>query len=236
MAGRRAGRHHLDQPPPVAVTLESLAAIGRAGPVPAGRDRQCEGNIVQAVGNFSAYTNKKAPIVAVLKFFYGLTVPPGTVYMLKPNGKTVVKLAPARRASPGTTPLVSTVPSRSSARPPTTPSTPRTPSTSPVPTRPWDANKRSEARIRAIRARLGSHRSGRYPMCAFRETVPGKAGGLEALNHCATCDRHYLRCLEDHRGWFWAAACCLVRKVVVNVQGGTLVLRRRAEEWRITCV
>ncbi len=44
------------------------------------------------MGNFSAYTNKKAPIVAVLKFFYALQVPTGSVYMLKPKGKKVVKL------------------------------------------------------------------------------------------------------------------------------------------------
>ena len=58
---------------------------------------KCEGNIVQAVGNFSAYTNKQAPIVTVLKFFYGLKVPVGSIYMLKPNGKTVVKLATCKK-------------------------------------------------------------------------------------------------------------------------------------------
>ena len=104
-----------------------------------------EGNIIQAVGNFSAYTNKKAPIVAVLKFFYGLSVPKGTVYFLKPNGKTVDKLPACRRAPPGTTPRASTGQSRSSAQPPTTASTPRTPSTSPATTRRWGGAKGSKA-------------------------------------------------------------------------------------------
>ena len=77
----------------MAVTLESLAPSTEPALCPPTGTIKCEGNIIQAVGNFSAYTNKKAPIVAVLKFFYGLKVPVGTVYMLKPNGKTVVKLA-----------------------------------------------------------------------------------------------------------------------------------------------
>ena len=79
-------------PPPVAVTLESLAPSKEPALCPPTGSTKCEGNIIQAVGNFSAYTNKKAPIVAVLKFFYGLRIPAGTVYMLKPNGKTVDKL------------------------------------------------------------------------------------------------------------------------------------------------
>ena len=84
-------------PPPVAVTLESLAPSAEPALCPPTGTSKCEGNIIQAVGNFSAYTNKKAPIVAVLKFFYGLHVPTGTIYMLKPNGKTVVKLAACKK-------------------------------------------------------------------------------------------------------------------------------------------
>ena len=53
------------------------------------------------MGNFSAYTSKVNPIVAVLKFFYGLRVPTGTVYMLKPNGKTVDKLAACKKSASG---------------------------------------------------------------------------------------------------------------------------------------
>ena len=53
------------------------------------------------VGNFSAYTNKKAPIIAVLKFFYGLKVPVGTLWMLKPNGSKVVKLARCVKSTTG---------------------------------------------------------------------------------------------------------------------------------------
>ena len=33
----------------------------------------------------------------MLKFFYGLRVPKGTVYMLKPNGKKVDKLAACKK-------------------------------------------------------------------------------------------------------------------------------------------
>ena len=56
-------------PPPVAVTLESLAPSTEPALCPPTGSSKCEGNIIQAVGNFSAYTNKKAPIIAVLKFF-----------------------------------------------------------------------------------------------------------------------------------------------------------------------
>ena len=84
-------------PPPVAVTLESLAPSSEPALCPPTGSLKCQGNIIQAVGNFSAYTNKKAPIVAVLKFFYGLHVPTGSVYMLKPNGKKVVKLLACKK-------------------------------------------------------------------------------------------------------------------------------------------
>ena len=48
--------------------------------------------------------NKKAPIVAVLKFFYGLHVPIGSVYMLKPNGNKVVKLLACTKTGGRTAP------------------------------------------------------------------------------------------------------------------------------------
>ncbi len=83
----------LQTPPPVAVTLESLAPSAEPALCPPTGTKKCEGDIVQAVGNFSAYTNKKAPVAAEVKFFYGLHVPVGTIYMLKPNGKTVVQLS-----------------------------------------------------------------------------------------------------------------------------------------------
>ena len=88
-------------PPPVAVTLESLAPSAEPALCPPTGSLKCEGNIIQAVGNFSAYTSKVNPIVAVLKFFYGLKVPKGTVYMLKPNGKTVDKLAACKKGASG---------------------------------------------------------------------------------------------------------------------------------------
>ncbi len=84
-------------PPPVAVTLESLAPSAEPALCPPTGSTKCEGNIIQAVGNFAAYTNKAAPIVAVLKFFYGLHIPAGTVYMLKPNGKKVDKLSACKK-------------------------------------------------------------------------------------------------------------------------------------------
>ena len=83
----------------MAVTLESLAPSAEPALCPPTGSTKCEGNIIQAVGNFSAYTNKKAPIVAVLKFFYGLRVPAGTVYLLKPNGKTVDNLSACKKTA-----------------------------------------------------------------------------------------------------------------------------------------
>ena len=90
-----------EAPPPVAVTLESLAPSAEPALCPPTGNLQCEGNIVQAVGNFSKYTNNKDPIVAVVKFFYGLKVPAGSVYFLKPNGKTVDKLSLCKKTSSG---------------------------------------------------------------------------------------------------------------------------------------
>ena len=170
-------------PPPVAVVLESLAPSAEPALCPPTGTVRCEGNIIQAVGNFSAYTNKKAPIVAVLKFFYGLTVPKGTVYMLKPNGKTVDKLSACKKVGARTTPPVSTVPSRSSDRPPTTASMPRTPSTSRVPTPPWDGNRQPSA-DKVVE--LGAERSADRPPSPLSAEVGGTSdrtsrgrGGVE---------------------------------------------------------
>ncbi len=91
----------LVSPPPVAVTLESLAPSAEPALCPPTGSLKCEGNIILAVGNFSKYTSKVNPIVAVLKFFYGVKVPTGTVYMLKPNGKTVDKLAACKKSASG---------------------------------------------------------------------------------------------------------------------------------------
>ena len=94
-------------PPPVAVTLEPLAPSAEPALCPPTGPLKCEGDIVQAVGNFSAYTSKVHPIVAVIKFFYGLHVPLGTLYMLKSNGK-VDKLAACTKSAKGyNTPCVS---------------------------------------------------------------------------------------------------------------------------------
>ena len=83
----------------MAVTLESLAPSAEPALCPPTGNLKCEGDIVQAFGNFSAYTNNKAPIVAVVKFFYGLHVPAGSVYFLKPNGKTVDKLSACKKTA-----------------------------------------------------------------------------------------------------------------------------------------
>ena len=37
----------------------------------------------------------------MVQFFYGSTIPKGTVYFLKPNGKTVDKLAACKKTSAG---------------------------------------------------------------------------------------------------------------------------------------
>jgi hypothetical protein len=37
----------------------------------------------------------------VVQFFYGTTIPSGTVYFLKPNGKKVDKLAACKKTSAG---------------------------------------------------------------------------------------------------------------------------------------
>ncbi len=88
-------------PPPVAVTLESLAPTAEPALCPPTGSTKCEGNIIQVVGNFSLYTNKLDPVVAVVKFFYGKKVPAGTVYFLKPNGKTVDKLSACKKTASG---------------------------------------------------------------------------------------------------------------------------------------
>ena len=88
-------------PPPVAVTLESLAPAAEPALCPPTGSTKCEGNIIQVFGNFSLYTSKLNPIVAVLKFFYGSKVPVGTVYFLKPNGKTVDKLSACKKTASG---------------------------------------------------------------------------------------------------------------------------------------
>ena len=86
-------------PPPVAVTLETLPPSAEPALCPPTGTTKCEGNIIQAVGNFSPYTNRAHPIVAVLKFFYGAKVPAGSVYFLRSNGKTVDKLAVCTKTS-----------------------------------------------------------------------------------------------------------------------------------------
>jgi hypothetical protein len=88
-------------PPPVAVTLESLAPSAEPALCPPTGSLKCEGNIIQVFGNFSLYTSKLTPIVAVVKFFYGTKVPTGTVYFLKPNGKTVDRLSVCKKTAGG---------------------------------------------------------------------------------------------------------------------------------------
>ena len=144
MADRRSGgrHHHGRAPPPVAVTLESLAPSAEPALCPPTGTTQVRGQHHPGRGQLLRLHQQEAPIVAVLKFFYGLHVPAGTVYMLKPNGKTVVKLAACKKSASGyNTPCVAGK-RGARRRPPMTVSTPRTPSTSPVPTRPWAGAER----------------------------------------------------------------------------------------------
>jgi hypothetical protein len=95
--------------PPVAVTLQSLPPSAEPALCPPTGLTKCEGNIIEAFGNFAAYTSNLTPITAVLQFFYGNTVPTGTVYFLKPNGKTVDKLSLCKKTANGyNTPCLAT--------------------------------------------------------------------------------------------------------------------------------
>ena len=87
--------------PPVAVTLQSLPSSAEPALCPQTGSTRCQGNIVEAFGNFAAYTSKLTPITAVVQFFYGATIPTGSVYFLKPNGKTVDKLSLCKKTANG---------------------------------------------------------------------------------------------------------------------------------------
>ena len=89
-------------PPPVPTILESLSPTTEPALCPPTGATRCQGFIAQAVGNFSAYTNKLAPIKALVTFQFGvMPIPPGSVYMLKPNGIKVVKLPACKKAPTG---------------------------------------------------------------------------------------------------------------------------------------
>jgi sugar lactone lactonase YvrE len=79
--------------PPVAVTLKSFAPSDAPALCPPDGLSTCEGNVVEAFGDFGAYTDNQHPITAVLKVFYGTAIPSGSVYFLKPDGSTVDQLA-----------------------------------------------------------------------------------------------------------------------------------------------
>jgi len=87
--------------PPVAVTLQSLAPSAEPALCPPTGTTKCEGDIVEAFGNFAPYTSNLTPITAVVQFFYGNSIPSGTIYFLKPNGKTVDKLALCKKTANG---------------------------------------------------------------------------------------------------------------------------------------
>jgi hypothetical protein len=65
--------------PPVAVTLEPLASSQDPEMCPASSGG-CDGDIVEIGGDFSAYTSTAKPISAVVKIFYGVTVPAASMY------------------------------------------------------------------------------------------------------------------------------------------------------------
>ena len=86
-------------PPVVGVTLEPLAPSTEPGlcpPVLGG----CKGDIIQVQGNFSQYVNSAHPVSAVVEIYYGASVPPGSMYMLKPTG-AVVKLPACAKVGGG---------------------------------------------------------------------------------------------------------------------------------------
>ena len=87
--------------PPVAVTLQSLVPSAEPALCPPTGTTKCEGDIVEAFGNFAPYTSNLTPITAVVQFFYGNSIPSGTIYFLKPNGKTVDKLALCKKTANG---------------------------------------------------------------------------------------------------------------------------------------
>ncbi len=91
----------VENPPPVAVTFKSLAPSAVPALCPPTGSLKCEGNVMEAFGNFGVYTNNDDPIVAVVKFFYGQSVPKGSVYFLKPNGKKVDKLSACTKSASG---------------------------------------------------------------------------------------------------------------------------------------
>ena len=95
-------------PPPVAVTLESLAPIDRAGVVSTDRVAQdARATSFRPWATSRPIPTRRLPIIAVLKFVYGLKVPTGSIYMLKRNGKKVVKLAACKKTATGySTPCV----------------------------------------------------------------------------------------------------------------------------------
>ncbi len=93
----------------VAATLTSLAPSAEPALCPATGLTKCEGSIVQVFGNFSAYTNKLNPIAAQVQIKYGVRVPSGSIYFLKPNGKTVDKLTLCKKTATGySTPCLAT--------------------------------------------------------------------------------------------------------------------------------
>ena len=84
----------------MAVTLESLAPSAEPALCPPTGNLKCEGNIVQAVGNFSAYTNKQGPHRGRGQVLLRpARSRPGRVYFLKPNGKTVDKLSACKKTA-----------------------------------------------------------------------------------------------------------------------------------------
>jgi hypothetical protein len=100
-AGPQASGTTTIKPPPVAVTLESLAPSAEPALCPPSGNLKCEGNIIQVFGNFSVYTSKLSPISTVVKFFYGSSVPSGSLYFLGSSGKKAVKLAACKKSSSG---------------------------------------------------------------------------------------------------------------------------------------
>jgi len=77
--------------PPVSVTLVPLAGSQDPELCPPSTGG-CEGDIMEINGNFSGYTSTADPISVVVKVFYGLSVPAGSMYFQNSASATPVLL------------------------------------------------------------------------------------------------------------------------------------------------
>ena len=78
------------KPPPVGMTLESLPSSDEPALCPPAD--HCPADVIEVEGNFSSYVSQAHPVSAVIKIYFGSSVPSGlNMYMLEFSG-SVVKL------------------------------------------------------------------------------------------------------------------------------------------------